>query len=968
MGRGREAIQLAGEAGVAFAELEDVVGQAQARFNLAAGNLRAGNVAMAEECAREGAEYLKWAERLGPGEVPRSHQPAVALSTSMPMTPGYLSGWARPDILEPLASAAGAGVTYRLKSGGWGTQAVQTHAEQSVTMAKKKMGLLVGKKVVEISLAKTSDEVANEVLEKVYKFHRKSQDLQQLAPKYATLVDLAARLAQIEFFVLPISVGDCFMGLELYEKAYLCYERASQYAYMNEPIEAWFLWAKIAACALAWGNSIYSQAEDAPALVPAMEQYGRVFSLAGPSSTPEYPDNLLYNSKKNAKLAPVGKAVKTWLGAYASGQTLPEIGLDLPPVLEELWYRWWCLSQNLDFNGQQSQMIPVWSFNYLQEMARYFTRQAIQAEREYISFKDKADQGALTRSQLAQAAAIATKEVELAAGQVTAAEADHLSYVSGKQLADTRAENAGTNLQTYQQMGPTKIWLDAANAWYGIGSQRKIKGTEQPVQEVVFNQTMQRGQMVQEYEEQVMASQQQELQQAAVVAANQEQAAQARVAAAKAAKAVADARNKAAEQYVKDYDNQTFTPDVWDKMAGFVREISHSYLRRATDIAHLMQRAYNFEFELEAPLRKIAKDYTTAGVSMKDGQVLAADVLLSDIDEFSYDMVTRVDSKQIPIKQTISLAATYPYQFETMFRHTGQMKFETTLDQFDLVYPGTYQGRIEALEVEIEGLLPPEGVRGALTNGGVSRYRTCSPTEPVKFRVQPAETMVLSEYRLKNDVFVYPADPNRLKLFQGAGVSGSWILDIPPAVNNLDYDTISDIRLTFYYRAFYNQDLATATKQQLAQKRPTSYAMAIPLRWMFPDTFFALQDTGQVTFTLTAYDFPCNVLQPKITALGMALAVEEDIDPSGWLVTLGVPNTPKIAMQPDAQGQIGQPPSGPWPWQPLLGNAALGEYSVALAPAQPDPGWEQEWPEKLRKLQNLVLVVQYAFTPRDVLP
>ena len=45
------------------------------------------------------------------------------------------------------------------------------------------------------------------------------------------------------------------------------------------------------------------------------------------------------------------------------------------------------------------------------------------------------------------------------------------------------------------------------------------------------------------------------------------------------------------------------------------------------------------------------------------------------------------------LKQTISLAQRYPFLFETQLRPNGTIDFQTDLDDFDSVYPGTYAGR-----------------------------------------------------------------------------------------------------------------------------------------------------------------------------------------------------------------------------------------------------------------------------------
>ena len=142
------------------------------------------------------------------------------------------------------------------------------------------------------------------------------------------------------------------------------------------------------------------------------------------------------------------------------------------------------------------------------------------------------------------------------------------------------------------------------------------------------------------------------------------------------------------------------------------------YLDMALKTALLMQQAYNFE--TDQSLRFIRKDYSTEEVK----GLLGADALMADIQSFTYDLITSTTGKSQPVRQTISLAQRYAFLFERQFRRTGVMEFETRIDDFDYVYPGTYAGRIESVGVEVVGLVPPNGVSGNLTNSGVSAYRT----------------------------------------------------------------------------------------------------------------------------------------------------------------------------------------------------------------------------------------------------
>jgi hypothetical protein len=113
---------------------------------------------------------------------------------------------------------------------------------------------------------------------------------------------------------------------------------------------------------------------------------------------------------------------------------------------------------------------------------------------------------------------------------------------------------------------------------------------------------------------------------------------------------------------------------------------------------------------------------------------------------------------------------------------------------------------------------------------------------------------------------------------------------------------------------------------------------------------------------LGAIDFPFNELQPQIRHLALLATTAPDTDPTGWQLRFGVPGHPDtIAASPNAEGEIAVTASHPW--QPLLGGPALGEYLVEIRPEE-NPGLVEDGKLKLDAIRNLVLIVEYAYTPR----
>jgi len=170
-----------------------------------------------------------------------------------------------------------------------------------------------------------------------------------------------------------------------------------------------------------------------------------------------------------------------------------------------------------------------------------------------------------------------------------------------------------------------------------------------------------------------------------------------------------------------------------------------------------------------------------------------------------FGAVLRFDESLIVCNPNRSLAegAVDPWR---MPRYEGRRK---KLYDFARRHPGFYGQRLAAVEIEVIGLLPPEGVRGTLRGGVVSHYAQADGSE--KSRVHSLDTLALSEYTLRGDAYVFRADARELGLFEGHGVATTWEIDLPRGSNNLDYRLISDVQLVLYYTARHSDTLRDAT-------------------------------------------------------------------------------------------------------------------------------------------------------------
>jgi hypothetical protein len=414
---------------------------------------------------------------------------------------------------------------------------------------------------------------------------------------------------------------------------------------------------------------------------------------------------------------------------------------------------------------------------------------------------------------------------------------------------------------------------------------------------------------------------------------------------------------------VNQFNSQSFTPDVWAAMAQKVYQLYQRYLNMAIKVAKLMQQAYNFE--TDQSLTWIKNSYSSNSVK----GILGADALMADIQQFTYDLVTSTKSKAQPVRQVISLASNYPFLFQSQFRTSGVMEFETRVDDFDALYPGIYAGRIESVEVAVQGIVPVTGLSGTLTNAGISTYRVPSASWPtdgstpgVKYRIQPKETLVLSDYAARDDSLLYTTDSNMLRVFQGAGTASAWRLEIPKAVNNIDFGSIIDVQITFYYKARYDDALKTRVLSYLASlPGVTRKSLSLPLRWLYPDAFYAFQSSGTCNITLRPRDFPRNQTKPLISNIGLLFATDGSVPASGVKLSIAAPGKAAVRVATDATGMVASQSLATL--APLLGGTATGAYAISLTAAD-NPSLTKGGQLNLSPVINMALMLEYTFTPR----
>ena len=764
------------------------------------------------------------------------------------------------------------------------------------------------------------------------------------------------------YFTIQVALAKTYAALGRFDEALAALALARTYPHLNVAIEGEFLWIETARIYLTWGNQLYrfNDRDGARQKYEAIILVGEVTDID--------PNSELYQP---AVFAAQRATVESLIPVISQ----PESGLEINPQLEaivrEAFQRELMIRAGLNFYGIPSSPITIFRFRYLEAVARYFTDQAIKAEREYINFFSNAERETQTVMQLEQAVDVANETVELEARRIAEAQATVDVARLGRDVAEVRLNNTIARKQQYEVLGRDLIALDTASAHASGGLTETEGGFDVFLSSaggtvnlgdedyvILRNAARRRGEINFQLEISNLDRAIAELQVSRDQAVAQLELAQVRVAVAEQGRHIAQVQLRNAEENLEFARNKTFTVELWSNLANTMREISDVYMQRALEVAHLMQAAYNFEFDQD--LRVISNNYATRD---ELAGLLAADMLKADIDYFTYHRITQVVVKQIPAKVLWSIAERYPFLlFE--FRRTGILQFETLLADFDELFPGAYLSKLKAVEVVFEGLIGADGIHGTFTNNGVSRYRTREGVEAI--RIQPRETMLISAHDLQRDSVIFrPSDEER-GVFEDAGVASMWTLEIPRGTNDLNYDAIRDIRIVFYFESNFDENLAAVISQGLPAEGTwqRSYSLATE----FPDAFFRFQDTGELDFDSRSGDFPLHHAQLVIGSLTVLVLAEGGREPlvRARLRRAADPQPDEFATSNETGIFASDPAVANNPLNPFVGGSPLGDWVFSMDFAS-NPNFVEEGdgrPPRLTGISDIVLNVQYNYQRR----
>lgn len=779
-------------------------------------------------------------------------------------------------------------------------------------------------------------------------------DLQLITGFIATHTQWVAYLPHMYFYVIPMSIGDCFAGMGTPQLAEAQYKQVLAYPFINKRYELPKLWTRLAQSYLTQGDMLYRGAKD---------------NIAGFAAAKTVYENIVLTNKtlkvnsplyQDGKFSTIKTRVTNFLAA-ADPATFNDNPTILILVLEAL-NKLQQIAAGLNFFGFAPNYVPPFSFEYLQNTARYFAQQASQIEQRYIQFKNQAENEEFRREQLDQQAEVARQTVVLEQRGVAEAQAGINVAQAGLNYAETQRQNAVAAQTAFNNVRWELLELSEAEAWAGAAAVDQDDEVKQTWNGNYYNARGKRRSLVIQDLAYRRTRISHDLEAARlqrdIASANAYKGiAQAQIGQAQARKAIAEQRVKIAQlqqrfaEENRDFlDMREFSASLWYELAQQAKLIKQRYLDMVTEVAFLMERAYNAE--TERSLHVIRYDYSRT--SAKD--LLGADMLLGDVDYFTLDHITTTKTKKIPVKKTISLGDSYAMAFQQL-KTQGRCFFVTELAHFDREHPGFYLAKLRNVELVFVGITGATSIAGTLRNIGVSKFRKEDGT--VTSRLYPSDVMALSQYDLRQDALAFRFNPNDLRLFENNGIETMWQIELPLNANDFDYSEILDVQLVLYYDGFFSPTLEQTVKAALPIKDTASRAFS--MRLSFPDELFYLKNKGDAEVVFDAAMFPRNQTnfnrnQTTLKVSGKPAAI------SGLTLRLKSKiHGTELVLKTDAQGLITD--VAPQPLNALRNQTLLDEWTIRIT-VDDNPTLVQGGTLDLSGISDVLAFFEYGFDYR----
>jgi len=377
-----------------------------------------------------------------------------------------------------------------------------------------------------------------------------------------------------------------------------------------------------------------------------------------------------------------------------------------------------------------------------------------------------------------------------------------------------------------------------------------------------------------------------------------------------------------------------------------LRRLHRIGYQNALALARLAEQAFRFERgdETSPGLEPTYWDATHSGL-------LAGEQLLVDLESLERRYL-ETNYRSLEVDQTFALSQVAPDALIAL-REEGECTFEIGELFFDLFYPGHYKRRIQAVRLTIPSITGPYVNVSATLTLDRSWIRMTPTPGGALTEVPPRRSVSVATSTAQNDAGVFELSfrDERYMPFEGAGAVSRWVLTLPKAFRQFDYQTINDVIVSISYTAEQdgalrdrveadNGALEGSLRNVLAA---TSLGRTLSLRQDFSAAFNRLLHSPTSTearIEITRRHFPLflGALPLTVTRTVLLVRTADGVAPGAFELSVDGEAVSAFVDDPTLGDLPGQALPGAFVAD-LFGEHALTVESAGdLAPAEPAPG------------------------------
>jgi peptidoglycan hydrolase-like protein with peptidoglycan-binding domain len=399
--------------------------------------------------------------------------------------------------------------------------------------------------------------------------------------------------------------------------------------------------------------------------------------------------------------------------------------------------------------------------------------------------------------------------------------------------------------------------------------------------------------------------------------------------------------------------------ELFEWLAQELRGLSRQAFNLAFEAARAAERCFNFELGT-------TESFIRAG-QWNDARrgLLAAEHLLADLRRMDSAYLKR-NVRERELTKRLSLARLDPVALLEL-RTMGRCVIQLPEALFDLEHPGHYFRRIKALTVSVPSVSGPYTAMPVELTQTSNRLRWNTsrksgatsdadayaedPAGDVRFRYNVGSVQSISTSSGDDDSGLFSLDfgDERYLPFEGSGVCGTFVLELPQALRPFDYGTISDVVLNLRYTARHGGGGFRTMVQNGLRERMNVLALktgrtglfqAFDLRRDRPDVWHRLVTTGTATLTIGPDDLPYFTKSRAVAVTASRILARVTGHPASYGITVaGAAVTLNAAAEPDLAG--------------LLSSSVMGvalETPVTISTPLPN------------RLEEMIVVINYTMT------